>query len=344
MKKFLIKLSYTVLPVWLFFVGLVCYVSLMVIPYIKGDLESLGLISFDRYYSAKLNQDTDTVMHFKTIDANSDAQQLHSDVLTVGDSFSQMGYEGYQNYLCQQGLTVSNIFVGKFDNPLEVAYRMLTLGKIDSTCTKALVVESAERMIDVRAITFTPEGPLPTPPVKNVQKGNTGNENMWSPGRARDFLYYRFIKSPVQSATLDGDYFSSSDPRKLYFYEDDLSSSMQYPAEHREGMKALFNDLCQKAEEKGINMILLVATDKYDLYQKHIVDNKWPEKTIMEDLAQIIGDNPHLLLSKQYLAPFIEQGEKDIYKFNDTHWSYKSSRIIATELAKRIKGYREERL
>jgi hypothetical protein len=42
-------------------------------------------------------------------------------------------------------------------------------------------------------------------------------------------------------------------------------------------------------------------------------------------------------MSKQYLLPLIEKGEKDVFMFNDSHWSYKASALIANELMNRIK-------
>ena len=36
---------------------------------------------------------------------------------------------------------------------------------------------------------------------------------------------------------------------------------------------------------------------------------------------------------KRHLLPLIERGEKDVFMFNDSHWSYKASSLIAHELA-----------
>ena len=47
MKKFLKKLSYTVLPVFLLLFGLTAYVTIYVLPKTTGDLGHLALIPFD---------------------------------------------------------------------------------------------------------------------------------------------------------------------------------------------------------------------------------------------------------------------------------------------------------
>ena len=43
------------------------------------------------------------------------------------------------------------------------------------------------------------------------------------------------------------------------------------------------------------------------------------------------------VFSKQVLSPYIEQGVKDVYLFNDTHWSPASSQLISAEIIKKLK-------
>ena len=80
----------------------------------------------------------------------------------------------------------------------------------------------------------------------------------------------------------------------------------------------------------------MVATDKYDLYQNHIVDNPFPRKTVMEDIAKTLGESRDLLLTKGILLPMLDGGESDVYLFNDSHWSYKATEAVANELLERI--------
>jgi hypothetical protein len=83
---------------------------------------------------------------------------------------------------------------------------------------------------------------------------------------------------------------------------------------------------------------MLVAGDKYDLYQDYIIDNPYPAKTLNEDLQQWLAPElDHFVFSKQVLLPYVKQGVKDVYLFNDTHWSPASSRLIAGEIIKKLK-------
>jgi hypothetical protein len=76
----------------------------------------------------------------------------------------------------------------------------------------------------------------------------------------------------------------------------------------------------------------MIAVDKYDLYQTHIVDNPYPTKTVNEDIERILGKNANLFMTKECLLPLIEKEEKDVFRYTDTHWSYKASETIAEAL------------
>jgi hypothetical protein len=43
------------------------------------------------------------------------------------------------------------------------------------------------------------------------------------------------------------------------------------------------------------------------------------------------------VIAKRVLHPLVEQGVKDVYLFNDTHWSPASSRLIAREVVNKLK-------
>jgi len=81
----------------------------------------------------------------------------------------------------------------------------------------------------------------------------------------------------------------------------------------------------------------MFPVDKYDMYQDHIVDNPYPRKTYNEDAREIFGNTPQVLLCKYLLTPLIEKGEKDVFLFDDSHWSIKASEIVGKELSQRVK-------
>ena len=147
---------------------------------------------------------------------------------------------------------------------------------------------------------------------------------------------YRLHWSPVFKVTLDKDYFNSKEPRSLYFYCADITNGLNIDEASKQKVLETFQILTRKAEERGVALMLLLPVDKYDMYQDHIVDNPYPHKTYVEDAREIFGDTPNVLLCKYLLMPLIEKGEKNVFLFDDSHWSIKAAEIVGKELARRV--------
>lgn len=104
MKKFLLKLSYTVFPVFLFLFGVVVYLSLYVTPKLAGDLGRLAYIPFGFEYDTMIDSRMMKELLFTTINQTEDLKNINADVLTVGDSFSQQGRGGIRIICPARGL------------------------------------------------------------------------------------------------------------------------------------------------------------------------------------------------------------------------------------------------
>jgi len=333
-------------------VGLVFYLSLYVVPNIRGDISRLAFIPFGHEYDDNLEKQMLKDVLYPTIEKTDSLRHLRVQVLNIGDSFSQLGIGSHANYLCHKGLTLANSRRDLYDSPIQYAYNIMDKGIIDSTNIQTLIVEVAERdfercieSFDVDKTDIVEEDD----PSDGIGSGQDDQRwsivgkqepNSWSLSRARDWVMYRIGRgNPIYTVQLDKDYFSSKEPNKLYFYSYDITNGVSLNPKNDEKVVQVFNALCAKAQEKGLYLILLVAVDKYDLYQQHIVDNPYPVKTINEDIERILGQSPHLLLAKHCLLPMVEKGEQDIFRFTDTHWSYKASKVIADSIYQRISEY-----
>ena len=337
MKKFLIKLSYTVLPVFLLLFGLVAYVTLYISPRTTGDLGHLAYIPFDCQEDAPGEMEE---LLFEDVRQTDSLRSVHVDVLTVGDSVSRMGKLGYQNYLAAQGVSVVNCKRELYDNPFQYAYNILDRGLVDSANISVLVVQVGERDLVIRSEEFdVNKVDIRELGSKSPSNGG-GSANDWSLLRARDFLMYRLDKSPVYKVTLDKDYFNSKEPRSLYFYCADITNGVNIGDASKQKIQEVYQILTRKADERGIALLLMIPVDKYDMYQDHIVDNPYPRKTYIEEAREIFGDTPNVLLCKDLLTPLIEKGEKDVFLFDDSHWSIKAAEIVGKELSKRVKGHK----
>ena len=330
MKRFLIKLSYTVLPVFLFLFGLVAYVTFYISPKATGDLGHLAYIPFNCQDGDEYEEEQ---LLYEDVQSQEELKSIHVNVLNIGDSFSMQGRNGYQNYLTKQGVSVANCNNKLYDNPIQYAYNLLNENIIDSTNVDVVVVEVGERVI-VREMERFSVDRLEKPMPQSSQKGS----NEWSLLRARDFLMYRFgIKKPVCVADLNRDFFDSNEPRKLYFYYADLNGiSIEETSIPK--IKEVYSLMLDLANKKGVGFLLMIPVDKYDLYQDYIVDNPYPHpKTVNEDVKVILGDAINVMLCKYYLEPMLEKGEKDVFLFDDSHWSSKAAEVVGVELGRRVK-------
>ena len=346
MKKFLIQISYTVLPVWLLFVGLAFY--LWVTDDNSGDLMRLGLIDCGPEYADSIGAQLLPDVYYTGVEDDSLLRQDTCDVLVIGDSFSHgggMGKKGdYVNYLAHQSGRKVVVFTPQdptLTSPMQIAYDVLSLGCIDSTNVKNLVVEEVERYLVDRHCTFvTTLTSIPSPdPSSQEATSAAPNQNTGPLMRVKDFLFYHlFGANPIYTLTLSKPVFGGVEPDKLYFYNEDVQLGFGVTAEQQRQVIDCYEKVIALAREKGVNLVLLVACDKYDMYQDVVIDNPYPAKTLNEDIAQWMA--PELdcfVFSKRVLHPLVEQGVRDVYLYNDTHWSPSSSSIIADEVIKKFK-------
>ena len=314
-------------------------------PQATGDLGRLAFIIVGQDYGQCIEQNEMKEKLFNDVRETEDLKNIHVNVLTIGDSFSQQGHAGYQNYMSQEGLTVANTRRGLYDNPIQYAWNILHAGLVDSTNIDVMVVEVGERDLPLRIDNFcidkVEEGEPDSP--DDGEKENIYDIRQWSLLRTRDFLMYRYAgRNPVYDVELDRDFFDSNDPRRLYFYCADVLNGMSIEESIRPKVKELFDLLTAKAHEQGFDFILMVPVDKYDLYQDYIVNNPYNHpKRINEEVRELLGDIPEVMLCKYTLQPLLEKGEKDVFLFDNSHWSYKGSQAVGIELSRRVKWLME---
>lgn len=334
MKKFLIKIGYTVFPLWLALIGTVCIYNIIIIPYMQGDLGRLGKIPMKLYYE----RDSDQFIHetlYSTIFRMDSISSDTFNIMTCGDSFSSQGLYGYQNYMSLHGFHIINYYpYGPLRwNSFQSAYDLMNLGYVDSSKVKVLVIESVERYLFGRLsnLEFTHK--------KLAEKDediNHTKDDVWSLSEAKTYLDFQLglknDENPVKQLELKKQLFSGTRGRSLYFYYHDITQGFSIPKESYNQVRANIDSLYDKAASKGIELLILICPDKYDMYQDYVENNPYPRKSINEDFRKIVGCREDIIIGKEVLLPYIQSGEKDMYYFDDSHWSYKSAKIIADTL------------
>lgn len=347
MKKFLIKISYTVLPVWLLLVGMAIY--LWVTNDNSGDLMRLGLIDSGPEYTDSIRSELLPRVYYRGEDNDS---LLHLDscgVLVIGDSFSHGGGVGkhgdYVNYLAHDSGREVVVFTPAdptMTSPMQIAQALLKSNAIDSTNVKNLVVEEVERYLVDRHCGFVAghwhiARPEVAPVATNIESDSKQKTGPLL--RVKDYVFYHlFGANPIYKARLSRPVFGGANPDVLYFYNEDVKLGFDVTEAQQREIVSCYEEVIAAARERGVNLIFLVACDKYDIYQNYIIDNPYPAKTLNEDIERWMApEMGRFVIAKRVLLPLVEQGVKDVYLYNDTHWSPSSSRIIAGEIIKKLK-------
>ncbi len=88
-------------------------------------------------------------------------------------------------------------------------------------------------------------------------------------------------------------------------------------------MNQNFNHLSDLLTSKKIQLFVMIAADKYDLYSEYIQNNKYPKNHFF-DITQPLTKRYIFIDTKSILSNTLKK-ERDIYFADDTHWSNKAS-------------------
>ncbi len=346
MKKFILKTAAFILP----------FVLLSLFPMFfysaaKGDLLRMGYLpdnSFDR--TTIFKKEFERKSHFTNIsDIDINAKSEYT-ALTIGDSFSEQGNTGYQDYLGEKGkATILHFDRFLHDNPIETLYGILNGDLLDNVKVKYIILESVEREFVSRSnrpdSTQLIRCNTLSKKIKNRRKfkvKESNEEQFFSKATFRFPLYnicYNFDDNAYFSKTYQvktkRSLFSNSNPELLFFTADvekvTTNNEMAYVA----ALNTELNSLSGKLRKKGITLIVLPCPDKYDLYYDFIVDKaQYPKPQFFEHLGKMPKD--YLYVNSKEVLGTAAKTQKDIYFYDDTHWSPIASELIADELSKII--------
>ena len=339
MKRFLKKLSLFGIPLLVF---VACYIYVM--ANMTGDLGNLGMIPFGSY---EVGDKPDFVNYY---DSFSLEEAKDADIVVIGDSFTNKNVNSYMNYLGNElGKNVCHLYIDNtVMNPCAAA-NILIDNDLLPNC-KILVLESVERYTIWRLrdcfygnkLVFE-ERDDNTSPKRRISVSKYLSLKMLS-----SFLKLSLnVDNPVKSLKLDADYFTGKYSKRLYFYapQTDGGGDLWYDRYDDETFaKAKSNllKLRQKASDKGIDFYFLMPSDKFDMYYEKVIGNPYPENPTFEYFSDI--DTSWYVAGKQLLTPPLEDGVKDVYLKNDTHWSRIGAEMAGRHLARLIKlQHSEER-
>ena len=286
-------------------------------------------------------------------------------VVTIGDSFSSGGGGGlnsyYQDYLATiSGVEVLNVLQYKKLDLISTVSLLNNNGYLDRVKPEHVLIECAEKecLNDLpAAIDFQRTVSLEElerhgridyyKHVAELQReeavaavgtgtgsGGPFKLDFFSEANfklLRNSILYHFSDhaffSQVYKARLDRPLFTVPEPDTLLFFHKDIKYRQKITPQNIARMNDYLNTLADRLAARGIRLSFMPVVDKYDLYSKYIVNNKYPESRFFEEFRKL-PKRYRFIDTKSLLREELERGEKDIYYADETHWSWKASRKI----------------
>jgi hypothetical protein len=327
----------------------------------EGDLVRIGFLYSNACPKSSINSQFLLPKKYYTVLSELDlTTNTKFDVVIIGDSFSDQGVLGYQNFLAQKGISVLHIdgFISKDNlgqaNPIQTLVGLLNSNFFDYIQTDYVVLQSVERHFNKRNEKIDLDSSMDMKKVSDkISSKKKGIKKIAQELRLSFFsnrtlnipltnIQYLFNPKPKYSQTykykLNNFNLFSNNAEEVLFYEDDYNF-LKFKNDTLNVINSInaIEHISDLAFKKNIELITLISPDKYDLYYKYIKDN---EKLIEPTFFSIyegsekryINVNTYQILSKK-----IEK-EKDIYFYDDTHWSPKAAEIMANEIHKILKN------
>lgn len=329
MKRFLLKsLLYSIpiiIPIVLF--------TIFINPHLHGDIGPLGYITFADEYAV-----TKTVNNKVHNCEYNYAMFNAGDILTIGDSFSQTNERdiSYNYFLAEYwNNRVFNLSQDRWANPFD---RFIYMSKTNNI-PKIVVVESVERYLIERLnnlqLNLTPAEMIQRKLIDTITIKESSKKRKSILEKTQEWtkrnLRLKGYENPILHVKLSKPLFSCHDKEyDLYFLRDDIKN-LNLSEQLLDSAIVKLDSLFQYAASINIDLYILVAADKYDVYQDFIINNNYQNQCILDNIRKKYN-HPHLIISKDTLYHMVKDGVKDVYWSNNTHWSPMGAEAVARQV------------
>lgn len=352
MKKLLYKTALFVIPFYLLYLFSFKYYRVD-----KGDLIRLGYIAdiynydFRKLFAEEFKKKYNCT-NFSEINLK---KKNKFSVFTIGDSFSEQGSVGYQNYLeYNSDIKVLHLDGFLHDNPIETIYGFLNGNVLDSIKVDYVILQSVERGFVNRGLLFNKNSMINNDSLKGlinkhkekvleVEKEKT-KDNFFSRetiNLALNFFLFNFDDNAYSKQTYQvktkNNLFSTNNHKLLFFEDDYTVLKVNNNVANINKLNSELNNLAIKLKSKGIKLIVLPSPDKLDFYYDEIVNKEKYTKPIFFDYLRNLNKEYIYIDSKKILLEKTKN-KKDIYFYDDTHWSPVASKIIADKIKSEIEN------
>ena len=312
-----------------------------------GDLSRLGMYVSNESQTAPIQYPGKCILFSEYVALE---KKPHIDIVTIGDSFSNSGQ--YQAYLTSQyGKTILHVY--SQDDCVTTLRTMEENGYLAEISPNTVILESVERYMqsrfgksDIHSTGVSKEH-FAKKQIKKENKSQSNAEENWAPGlmmsanlkfiknKTRYFSKDNRLSDEVYIEKLSTPLFTNPTHEEiLLFYYEDLRY-MNESTNYKQINKTL-NDLADDLSLQGINLVFMTCVDKFDLYYPYIQDkNPYPENHFFEEF-DTYPKRYIFINTKRILEEMLATGEKDIYWFDDTHWSWKAQQRVVDDIMKKL--------
>lgn len=337
MKRFILYIIYFSIPIIL----LMGYTKLNY-SISGGDLNRLGKISVRKDYRSIFKNEMSQEKAFTNFSELNSNDATHFDIVNFGDSYSEQEGYSFLDYLSRKtDFDILNFNPKAYQidnyNPVQYIYHFLQANQFQKFNAKYVILQSSERSIIDRCnhTDFNYQRAKFDLPV--IIEESIEHEVPFGVNTLKfpfNSLMHKFndraFFTPVYQVDLEKELFSGYND--LLFYKEDLD---KVPAKNDTNninlVNSVLNQLALKLKEQDLKLIVIICPDKYDLYVPYIKDPSYPSPLFYDLLSQKKKEYTYIN-TKNTLDKLIKHGTKDVYLYDDTHWSPIASKKVANEI------------
>jgi hypothetical protein len=345
MKKFILKILLITSPIIIVLITTKLFYSIN-----QGDLIRVGYLpntDWDyannfRYYEQK---------KYCTFFSESRIKDKYK-IMTIGDSFSEQNKSSlaYKNFIAKKNtlLHVDRRFSG---NQMNTLRRMAQGDFFDKRSIKYVVLQIVERKAFILSNELSLNIGHDIDSLRTALgesfKHNTDEDSRLRHHNLLSSQPFKFLSNSfkfyvqkqksfgnVRVADLVDNKFSHKDNSLLYSFSDLSSKDSNIEDLQFEQLNNNLNEISRLLNDNNIDLIVFFAPNKYSFYYDHILDKQGLEEPQFFSRFDKLEKKYKYFNALKYLKQY--DTLKDIYLYDDTHWSRTGDSLIANKVLKYI--------
>lgn len=270
--------------------------------------------------------------------------QKNLDILTIGDSFSSGGgpdFDYYQDFIADRyKLNIANLkIVNDLSSTFEVAIQKEFLKKYNP---RVIIIQTVQREFLNRFEKKYKEFEYSEKYIddflfrhkaKNINDQEKPGFDFITNLNFKPFLFdilYLFSEnaffSKVYIVDIKKNLFDHIYGNKLLFYYKDLEGHEDKSCKRVKSVVENLNKYAENLKKFDTKLMLLIAPDKFHIYKQYLHKQKNENKLF--DCIRSSKIKFEFINSDILLKNAVKNGVKEVYQFDDTHWTSKAIKIL----------------